>query len=165
MSPFATKSTCRQQSDCPIILTLEVMWCMWSTRNRHVNFFSLILVIYLMEHTCRGDWKRFDYLTAHNRDHPFLCPPPPNTPPTNSDAENSRSASFDWHNFIWTGIKDKILLNSLLFGQALFFLILDFWPTYLHRLWIASLPKRPDPSAPCSGVRPSYTIPIASKEG
>ena len=33
-----------------------------------------------------------------------------------SDAENSRSACFDWHNFIRTGIKYKILLHILLFG-------------------------------------------------
>ena len=38
----------------------------------------------------------------------------------NSDAENSRSACFDWHNFIRTGIKYEILLQILLFGLPLF---------------------------------------------
>ena len=38
-----------------------------------------------------------------------------------SDAENSRSAWLDWHNFIRTGIKYEILLHILLFGLALFF--------------------------------------------
>ena len=37
-----------------------------------------------------------------------------------SDAENSRSACFDWHNFIRTGIRYEILLHILLFGLALF---------------------------------------------
>ena len=43
-----------------------------------------------------------------------------------SDAENSRSACFDSHNFIRTGIKYKILLFILSFGLALFFKFPDF---------------------------------------
>ena len=38
-----------------------------------------------------------------------------------SDAENSRSACFDWHNFIQTGIKFEILVHISLFGLAFFF--------------------------------------------
>ena len=38
-----------------------------------------------------------------------------------SDVENSRTACFDWHNFIRTGINYEILLHILLFGLALFF--------------------------------------------
>ena len=38
-----------------------------------------------------------------------------------SDAENSRSACFDWHNVLQTGIKLEILLQISLFGKALFF--------------------------------------------
>ena len=38
-----------------------------------------------------------------------------------SDVENSRSACFDWHNFIRIGIKYEILLHLLLFGLTLFF--------------------------------------------
>ena len=43
-----------------------------------------------------------------------------------SDAENSRSASFDWQNCIQTGLKFEILVLISLFGLALFvkFLIL-----------------------------------------
>ena len=39
----------------------------------------------------------------------------------NSDSKNSRSTSFDWHNFIRTCIKYEILLQILFFGLALFF--------------------------------------------
>ena len=42
-----------------------------------------------------------------------------------SDAENSRSACFDGHNFIRTGIKYEMVLRILLFGLA-FFSILEF---------------------------------------
>ena len=38
-----------------------------------------------------------------------------------SDAENSRSACFDWHNFIRTGITYEILLHILLVWLVLFF--------------------------------------------
>ena len=37
-----------------------------------------------------------------------------------SEAENSRSACFDWYNFIWTGIQFEILVHISLFGLALF---------------------------------------------
>ena len=37
-----------------------------------------------------------------------------------SDAENNRSAYFDWHDFIRTDIKCEMLLHILLFGLALF---------------------------------------------
>ena len=37
-----------------------------------------------------------------------------------SDAENSRSACFDWHNFIRSGIKYETLVHILFFGSALF---------------------------------------------
>ena len=43
-----------------------------------------------------------------------------------SDAKNSRSACFDWHNFIRTGLNYEILLHILLFGLAFFFQILEF---------------------------------------
>ena len=56
-----------------------------------------------------------------------------------NDAENSRSACFDWHNFIRTGIKiPNIAAYFLLFGLALFvkFLILTCLlqkiSSYLH---------------------------------
>ena len=36
-----------------------------------------------------------------------------------SDAENSRSSCFDWHNLIRTGIKYEILMHIILFGLVL----------------------------------------------
>ena len=39
---------------------------------------------------------------------------------TFSDAENSRSACFDWHNFLRTGIKFEIWVHISLFGLASF---------------------------------------------
>ena len=40
--------------------------------------------------------------------------------------KNSRSACFDWHNFIWTDISYEILLHILLFGLTLFSKSLEF---------------------------------------
>ena len=53
-----------------------------------------------------------------------------------SDAEN-RSACFDWHNFIRTGINYEILLHILVFGLALFFKSLNL--TCLFKKISASL--------------------------
>ena len=55
-----------------------------------------------------------------------------------SDAENSRSACFDWHKFIRTNINYEILLHILLFGLALFFKFLNL--TCLFKKFSASLP-------------------------
>ena len=55
----------------------------------------------------------------------------------NSDAENSRSACFDWHNFIWTDIDHEILLHILLFGLAQLFKSLNL--TCLFKKILASL--------------------------
>ena len=57
----------------------------------------------------------------HNQPPQCLCsvPSPLNLSHSHSDAENSRSACFDWLNFIRTGIKFEILVHILLFGPAL----------------------------------------------
>ena len=47
-------------------------------------------------------------------------------PPMHSDAENSRSACFDWHTFIWTGINYEILLSNLIIWTSIIFKSLEF---------------------------------------
>ena len=81
----------------------------------HMHFFMKNKLVYIGT----------DILVFRNMYELFVC----------SDAENSRSSSFDWHNLIRTGMKNQILLHIFIILLGLVLLNL----TCLYKKISASL--------------------------
>ena len=86
---------------------------------------SLIVISYITGTAFGAFCTVFNFRVVINSDVPAMS----------SDAENRRSACFDWHRILRTGIKYEIFLHISLSGLALFFkasvtILADFGPEF-----------------------------------